>query len=72
VKRKYAFTPWHVEGGRLITNGRVRFYLAGCREQPTQVMQYEPCWLDRLADAVCEMLNATSDTGEYITRSKRP
>ena len=59
-----AFAPWQVEAGRVITNGRVRFYLNGFRD-PATGYTYEPCWLDRLAYTVCDALNKAKDTGEY-------
>ena len=57
------FTQWEVEGGRVVTNGRVRFYLRGCLDQDSNARLFEPVWLDRLAHAVCDMLNRTSDNG---------
>ena len=64
-KQPAPFAPWHVEGGRVITNGRVRFYLTGYQDPATQSYQYEPCWLDALAHTVCKALNRAKDTGEY-------
>lgn len=63
---RYPFARWHVEAGRVITNGRVRIYLAGARDEKTSALQYEPCWLDKQAHVVCRALNRAKDTGEYL------
>jgi len=65
-KPKAEFAQWTVEAGRVVTNGRVRFYLGGSSIKETSERLYDPCWLDRMAYKVADMLNATSDTGEYL------
>lgn len=58
--------PWTVEGGRIITNGTVRFALVGSRHPETNSYQYEPVWLDALAYRVAAMLTDVGDTGKCV------